>query len=236
MNNLDFDWSRVPEQFVVFDLETTGLDATSCEIIEIGALKFDKTTYKTNGTIDSFQCFIKQSESLPSNIVQLTEITDEMLKTGDDLKTGLSDFLKFVDGRTLVAYNAKFDIGFLRSASKKTGVKLPRPLNYECALELAREKITGLENYKLKTVASFFQVNTGDAHRALGDCMMTLHTYINCYGVNQRLKGNRGNKSYRSKDTSSPISLLDILSVIASLILKIFSIFIAFILLFTKKR
>lgn len=236
MKNLDFDWSRVPEQFVVFDLETTGLEAINCEIIEIGALKFDKSTYTTSGTIDSFQCFIKQPESLPSNIVRLTKITDEMLKTGDELKTGLTDFLKFADGRTLVAYNAKFDISFLRSAAKKTGVKLPRPLKYECALELVREKITGLENYKLKTVASFFNVNTGDAHRALGDCMMTLHTYINCYGVNQKLRGSRENKSYRSKDTSSPISLLDVFSAIATLILKIFSIFVAFILLFTKKR
>ena len=120
MKNIEFDWSRVPEQFVVFDLETTGLDPDTCEIIEIGALKFDKEKYLSTKSVDTFQCFIKQSQPLPPIIVRITSITDAMVSTGEDLHNGLAGFLSFVDGRTLVSYNAKFDMKFLRTAAKKS--------------------------------------------------------------------------------------------------------------------
>lgn len=203
MVNNEIDWGRIPNEFVVFDLETTGLEASECNILEIGALRFIKENYLASGKVDTFQAFVKQDGPIPTEIVNITSITDEMASAGDELDVALKDFLDFVGNRQVIAYNAKFDKSFIKEASKRTKIKLPVSFKPNCALELAREKIFNVPNYKLKTLAELFELDTSGAHRALNDCVMTFQIYIKCLNAKQNLV-------YKERDQkrSSPLTKL----------------------------
>ncbi|MBQ8430421.1 MAG: 3'-5' exoribonuclease, partial [Clostridia bacterium] len=102
------------KSFVVFDLETTGLDSKTCEIIEIGAVKIE------NGKISStFSTFIKPQTAIPEEITTLTGITNKMVEDSPSINYVLPDFYKFCYGSSLVAHNIAFDYGFLSQIAKK---------------------------------------------------------------------------------------------------------------------
>ena len=109
--------TSMPQKFVIFDLETTGLDPHEDRIIEMGAIKVDKQ--KLLETLDtmSWQCFVKQSEPLSGFIKNLTGITDEMLKDDETEAEAeaLQGFFDFVGDYPLYAYNEKFDVGFVNN-------------------------------------------------------------------------------------------------------------------------
>ena len=177
------NWENIPEEFVIFDLETTGLDAEYCEIIEIGALKFNKTNYLKDGQVDTFQTFVKPQRKIPSEITAINSITNEMVETGSTLKEAVESLFTFAGKNKFVAYNAKFDVKFIRNAAKKVDFKLPRPFAVDCANELAKSKIINVENYKLATLAKVFKADTTGAHRAVNDCAMTLQVYLYCLTI-----------------------------------------------------
>ena len=234
MADSNINWSLVPDEFIIFDLETTGLDPFYSEIIEIGAVRFIKDDYIKTGQVETFQSFIKPDIPISSEVTKINSITNDMVKDGDSLEKALNDFISFAGGRKLIAYNAKFDIKFLRSSAKKANVKLPRPLDYECALELARAKLTNVPNYKLTTIAELFKVSTTGAHRALDDCVMTLHVYINCINVEKTLRysGSRSNK--KNSSSSSKESLFgELLKIIFTILGAIIG---GLLSLMTKKR
>lgn len=219
MNSSSINWNLVPDEFVIFDLETTGLEPQFSEIIEIGAIRFIKSDYIQTGKVDTFQVFIKPTTPISSEVTRINSITNEMVKDGDTLEEALMSFLNFTGNRKLIAYNAKFDIKFLRESAKKATVKLPRPLNYECALELAREKLSNVPNYKLSTIASLFNVDTTGAHRAVSDCVMTLHVYINCLNVEKKLRYSGSSRRKTSNSSSQNDSLLgELLKIIFTLL------------------
>ena len=179
-------WELVPDEFVIFDLETTGLDSEKHNILEIAAVRFTKEQYLDNGQIDTFQTFIKQTQPIPKKIIEITSITDEMVSDGETLHEALPNFFDFAGSRKLIAYNAPFDTKFIRQAAKIIDFSLPRPFSVDCALELARERLIHMPNYKLGTVAQAFQIDTSGAHRALQDCVMTLHVYVNLTQIETR--------------------------------------------------
>lgn len=156
---------------VVFDFETTGLDASCCEIIEIGAVKVE------NGVcVESFSTLINPGKRLPPEITQITGITDDMLVFAPTLEQVMPDFHKFVQGSVLSAYNIGFDIKFL----KKAGQKLRFNFDNEQidTLELARNKISSLHNYKLSSVVKELNITLNDAHRALNDAIATAKVFV----------------------------------------------------------
>ena len=103
--NMTFD-----EEFVAFDLETTGLSASEDRIIEIGAV-----IMKNGQEIDRFQTFVDPKRTLERKIVELTGITQEMLAGAPLIEEVLPKFLEFVGDRVLVAHNSDFDTGFVRA-------------------------------------------------------------------------------------------------------------------------
>ena len=109
------DESIADSIYVVFDTETTGFNAAGGDqMIEIGAVKMQ------NGEIiDRFDEFINPGRKLPQKIVDLTAITDEMLKDADNEETVTKKFLKWAGNNPMVAHNAKFDISFVEMAMKK---------------------------------------------------------------------------------------------------------------------
>lgn len=161
----------IDNDVVVFDIETTGLDATKCEIIEIGAVKIH------NGKIsETFETLIKPTVAIPQEIVELTGITDDMVVNAPNIKQVIPDFYKFCYGTTIIAYNIDFDYKFINIQGKKCGYLFD--MKQIDALYLARAFIPGLKNFKLGTVCKKLGVSLENAHRAVHDAMATAEVVI----------------------------------------------------------
>ncbi len=152
-------------EFVVFDIETTGLSVQTCKITEIGAVK-----YKDGEVISKFESFINPGVPIPEEITKLTGISDEMVAHADDINTVLPKFLEFCGDCVLVAHNASFDISFIRKAAEEQ--RLPFKNTYIDTVAVSRYLNTELKNHKLDTLAKFYGLGNFDHHRANEDAHM----------------------------------------------------------------
>ena len=167
------DLSHLPPQFVVFDLETTGLDATRDEIIEFGAIRVNRDSDEHQ----TYQMLVKPSEKLSAKIVQLTGITQEMLNTdGQLIGEALEGFLDFAGTLPLVSFNAEFDMAFLHAAASRHGRTVANPVS--CALEMARRAWPRRKSYRLVDLAKDGSLDAADAHRALADAHNAMIVYV----------------------------------------------------------
>ena len=167
----DFD-----SDFVVFDIETTGLSPQSEKITEIGAVKIK------NGEItDSFNMLVNPEKPIPPRITELTGITDSMVSGQPKIEEVLPKFFEFSKGSCLVAHNAAFDISFVKKAALEQGIDFN--FCYIDTLALARSLIEGIKNYKLDTLAKHFNVKLENHHRACDDAAATGHIFINLLSV-----------------------------------------------------
>ena len=160
-----------PGSYVVFDLETTGLDGAHDEIIEIGACKI------IDGKIvELFSTFVNPNKHISKEITELTGITNDMVKDAPTINYVLPDFYKFCYGSTIVGHNVQFDMSFIYTAGRKFAYNFDNPLMD--TLEMARKKVPGLRNYKLGTVAEKLSVSLENAHRAVHDATATAKVFI----------------------------------------------------------
>jgi DNA polymerase-3 subunit epsilon len=172
------DVSYVPERFIVFDLETTGLDPTKHEIIEIGAILVNRDEFEH----ETFQRIVLTKKKLPGRIIELTGITDEKIrKEGVPLKDALSEFYQFVGNLRMVSFNIEFDLAFLNNAASRHGLYFNNETS--CALKMARLAWPGRKRYGLMDIAISWGLPLSDAHRALGDCERALYVYVAATGV-----------------------------------------------------
>ena len=153
--------------FVVFDIETTGLDPETCEITEIGAVKIE------NGEItERFQSFAKPSHPIPDEVVKLTNITNEMVAHAPRIEDVVYDFYDWSRNCIISGYNiVGFDMKFIRKVAEKIGVKFDNELID--AFIVARQSGLRLGNYKLGTVVKALGLTLVDAHRAYNDAHAT---------------------------------------------------------------
>jgi len=150
-------------EYVVFDIETTGLSVTDNKIIELAGIKM-----RDGQEIDRFETFINPHEPIPYNIQQLTNITDDMVRGAPELEPKLKEFIAFVGDSVLVAHNARFDNGFIQHACKQFGLPpLPNPVLD--TLELARFLHPTMKNHRLNTLAALYKVSLENHHRAIDD-------------------------------------------------------------------
>lgn len=156
--------------FVVFDVETTGLDSSNCEIIEIGACKVE------DGVITKiFQSLVKPKHSIPEMITKITSIDNEMVKDSPPIEQVLVDFAYFCKGCVLSGYNVGFDMGFIKKAGSTIGISFENRV--EDVMVFAREKMI-IGNYTLKNVANHLNVSLNNAHRALNDALATANVLL----------------------------------------------------------
>lgn len=174
----------LPSQFVVLDLETTGLSPTVHEIIEIGALKITLEM----GQHPAFQMLVKPTKQIPRNIAKLTGITQAMVEErGIELRTALQHLMEFVGELPLVTYNAEFDMGFLWAAAKRCDLVFPN--RYACALKRARRAFPDMPSHKLSYMAERFNLPDGHQHRAVGDCERAAHVFLlSTVALNQKVR------------------------------------------------
>lgn len=160
------------KEWVFIDLETTGLDYQKNKIIEIGVVVANKTQI-----IDEWSELIKIDVPLSPQITELTRITDEMLLEGVDFPIALRRLSESIKGKTAVCYNRKFDIMFLENAFAENKIEFPIGKVVD-VLSLARKRVLGLENYKLESLAGFFNVMYENRHRALADCIALYRVFM----------------------------------------------------------
>ena len=153
------------DEFVAFDLETTGLSAKKDTIIEIGAV-----VMRDGKEVDRFQTFVDPGVALQKQITDLTGITDAMLEGAPKIEDILPKFVEFVGDRVLVAHNADFDTGFIRAACNKLGI----PYNFTSVdtLVLAQNLLPDLNKHKLDIVANSLSLPEFNHHRAADDAVI----------------------------------------------------------------
>ena len=151
--------------FVVFDVETTGLEPAVDRIIEIGAFK-----YKNNKKIDKFHMLVNPNILLDSEIMQLTGITDKSLIDKLTIDKVLPLFFEFIEDYTLIAHNASFDIKMLACECYRNNIKMCDNKVID-TLSLSKKVISKekIENYKLETIKDYLGLNY-NSHRALDGC------------------------------------------------------------------
>lgn len=173
-----YNWlSAVYEQasFVAFDTETTGIDIEKDRVVEIGAIKFDRS-----GIISRMNVLINPGMPIPPDASKVNNITDEMLQDKPPMEAVIHDFLRFIKNSILVIHNAKFDIGMMDSELKRLGASGITNKVVD-TLVFAREVYPGLKTYALQKLAELFNINVKDAHRAEDDarvCMDFFHLAV----------------------------------------------------------
>ena len=161
------------DSYIVFDIETTGLDSSYDEIIEIAALKV-----QNNKVVSQFQSLIKPNQEIDEYITELTGITNEMVVDAPTIEQVLPQFIEFVGNEILIGHNVNFDINFVYDYLYRNefgGLKN----DFIDTMRLARKLLPELAHHRLIDIAEYFNVDTSNNHRALKDCEITLNIYEN---------------------------------------------------------
>lgn len=159
------------QSYVVFDIETTGLSSKNDRITEIGAVKI-----VNHEIVDRFHTFIHPEMPIPPNIVELTGITDEMVKGQPTIEQVLPRFLAFIEDHPVVAHNAEFDTSFIKENCSKLGLSFHNPI--VDTLPLAKILMPKLKKYRLNMIAEALGVTLENHHRAVDDAGATAEIFI----------------------------------------------------------
>ena len=156
--------------FVALDLETTGLDSHHDTIIEIGAVKYDGTQI-----VGRWQSLINPQRLIPKPIIQLTGITNEMVRDAPPIKAVIQDFADFVDDMPVVGHNVNFDLSFLR-------VHHPFDNNQvNDTFEIAAVLLPSAPRYSLSALVDILKLSNLQPHRAQEDAEATMAVLVKLY-------------------------------------------------------
>lgn len=168
MNTKDQD---IDCDYVVFDIETTGLSSINDSITEIGAVRISN-----NRIIDVYNQLVNPQRSIPIKIQELTGITNDMVKDKPTIDQVMPQFLEFVGDGVLVAHNASFDIGFIRQKCSDLNIDFDH--TYLDTLQLSRQLLTDINSHKLNRLAKYFKIKLENHHRASDDAMATAKIFL----------------------------------------------------------
>ena len=156
--------------YCVLDLETTGFSFRTEKITEIGIMKI-----KNGEVLDEFSCFVNPEKPIPQRVVEVTNITDDMVKDAETIEQVFPKMMDFIGDSVLVAHNADFDIGFLKYNAKELGYTLDN--TYLDTLRLSKELFPDFKKYKLGIIAENLGIKVEVAHRALDDVDTTVKVF-----------------------------------------------------------
>ena len=172
MNRLEF-----VSKYVVVDVETTGLSCKENEIIEIAAIRVE------NGKIiDSFSSLIRPQNDIPSFIIGLTGITNEMLADAHSAYDVLLDFYQYVKEDIVLGHNVHFDVNFIHeSMNREIGVGFSN--DFIDTYRWSRILLKGVKEHKLGFLANHLNLKNKPSHRAMSDCLTTFELYECLRGI-----------------------------------------------------
>ncbi len=176
--------------YCVLDLETTGFSFRTEKITEIGIMKI-----KNGEVLDEFSCFVNPEKPIPQRVVEVTNITDDMVKDAETIDKVFPKMMDFIGDSVLVAHNADFDIGFLKYNATQLGYTLNN--TYLDTLRLAKELFPDYKKYKLGIIAENLGIKVEVAHRALDD----VDTTVKVFNVMIDMLKEKGAKKIEDIDT-----------------------------------
>lgn len=180
-----------PDNYVVLDIETTGLDQQFDSIIEIGAIRYQKgkETERFSELVKPDDYYYLDKEDIKhtsdycvvdgepiqyinSFISELTGISNKMIENARDEKDVLTDFDVFLSDDIIIGHNVNFDINFLYDAFE---YNLDKPLSNDFidTMRIARRVLKELKHHRLRDIAEYYKISYEGAHRAVNDCMIT---------------------------------------------------------------
>ncbi|MBQ4096018.1 MAG: PolC-type DNA polymerase III [Oscillospiraceae bacterium] len=195
------DSRALTEEFIAFDLETTGLSPNVNKIIEIGAVKI-----RNLEIVDSFDIFVNPGEEITPFITNLTGITNDMLKDAPDEQTAMNKFMEFCgENPILVAHNANFDTSFINAYIKRSKSKF----TYSAVdtLVMSRCMLKDLKKHKLDTVAKRLNLGDFEHHRACDDAKICGGIFI---ALVKQLIDEHGAKSCTFDRFNSLVGVVDV--------------------------
>ncbi|MBR4411464.1 MAG: topoisomerase DNA-binding C4 zinc finger domain-containing protein [Firmicutes bacterium] len=161
----------VPD-YVVFDLETTGISCASDEVIEISAVKV-----AGGQVVDEFSTLVNPGRPIPWQASRVNGIYDDMVAGSPDFVTALAAFLQFAGDAVLVGHNIhSFDMKFLYRDARRFWNRIPNN-DYIDTLQLARYCLPQLHHHRLVDLAEHYGISSEGAHRALADCRMNQQVF-----------------------------------------------------------
>lgn len=167
--------------FVVVDVETTGAKTPPCRITEIGAYRIHR-----GRIVAEFQTLVNPQTAIPPFIVQLTGITDQMVKQAPLFPEVVPQWLQFADTAVLVAHNAQFDVRFLNYEIGRVFPDRRMANAHMCTVALSRRLLPALPNHRLHTIAEYFAVSIRNRHRAAGDALATAQVFLHLLDLLQQ--------------------------------------------------
>lgn len=158
--------------YVVFDLETTGINCYEDAIIEISAVRA-----KAGKVTETYSTLVNPMCHIPYGATRVNGITDAMVADAPEIEAALGEFLEFVGDSVLVGHNiASFDLNFVNAASLNLFGKTVDN-DYIDTLYMAKSCLPQLKHKKLTDLAEYFHISAEGAHRALNDCIMNQKCY-----------------------------------------------------------
>ena len=159
--------------FVVVDVETTGAKLATSRITEIGAYRVSQ-----GRIVAEFETLVNPQSIIPQYIVQLTGITNAMVRTAPVFGDIAADWLRFIDMAILVAHNAPFDMSFLNREVARVYPGRRMANLHLCTVTMSRRVLPGLPNYKLHTIAEHLRIPIRQRHRAASDALATAEIFL----------------------------------------------------------
>ncbi|MBO5336018.1 MAG: PolC-type DNA polymerase III [Lachnospiraceae bacterium] len=159
------------DDFVVFDIETTGFSPVNNRIIEIGAVKVSG-----GNIVDRFSTFVNPDVPIPFEIEKLTGIRDDMVIDSPMIDVILPQFLEFCEGCILVAHNANFDMSFIMENCRRQGY--PQDFTYVDTVGISRMLLKDQAKHTLDAVAKTLGISLDNHHRAVDDAECTAHIFV----------------------------------------------------------
>lgn len=205
---------ELPTNFVLVDIETTGLSPAHDSIIEIAAIR-----YQDGSVVQRFDSLLKPESYYPGFIddfiARLTGITDEMISQAPSTKYVLNSFRDFIGGSILIAHNAHFDINFLYDNLESVcGYILSN--DFVDTMRIAKLLHKELKHHRLSDLADLYSISYDNAHRANVDCEITLNVYLKLvedfhtlYGENAVLSQLKRHYSITAKDITTEFTNFD---------------------------
>ena len=152
-------------EFVAFDIETTGLNAQTDRMTEIGAILFSGAEIK-----ETFNTFVDPQRHIPPDITNLTGIRDSDVQGAPQEKEAMQQFMDFVGDRPIIAHNAHFDVSFMTAAAKRSGLRFA-PVFLD-TLALSQALCPELKRFKLDIVSNHLGLPQFNHHRASDDALV----------------------------------------------------------------
>ncbi len=164
------------DEFVAIDLETTGLNASSDRITEVGATRFTRA-----GGSESFSSFVNPGMPIPRMIQDLTGISENDVQGAPPISSAGPALAAFCGDLPVVGQNVSFDLGFLRAAGiELAGASLD-------TLDLASVLLPTAARLDLVTLAELLGVEPGTHHRALADAETARDVFLRLLTLIDRL-------------------------------------------------